>query len=71
MKSLPKELRPNPKIIYLVPKMKFNPGTLKYEPSLKKKISNKTLPKRTKLVIWSLGIVLFLIILFYLLIVLS
>ena len=69
-KKIPKELRPNPKIDYLVPKMRFNPGTLKYEPVLKNKISNKKLSRTTKLSVWILGIILFLIIIFLLILLL-
>jgi hypothetical protein len=56
--NLPKELVPDKKTKYLVPNMKFNLGTLKYEPEIPKTLSNEKLPKRTKISIWALGIIL-------------
>lgn len=61
--KLPKELRSNPNIKYLVPDMKFNLGTLKYEPFLPKEISDNKLPRKIKIKIWLLGIALVLILL--------
>ena len=62
--NLPKELVPDPNTEYLVPSMKFNYGTLKYEPVMPGKISNKKLAKSTKIKVWLLGIVLILILIF-------
>ena len=39
-------------IQYLQPKMKFNPGTLNYEPSLMNKRTNNKMQKIEKLKIW-------------------
>ena len=63
--NLPKELVPDPKITYITPSMKFNYGTLKYEPVFPKKLSNKKLEHSTKIKIWLLGFILVLIILSY------
>ena len=62
--NLPKELVPDPKITYITPSMKFNYGTLKYEPVFPKTLSNEKLPRSTKIKVWLLGTVLILIIIF-------
>lgn len=63
--NLPKELIPDPNIKYIVPSMKFNLGTLKYEPVIPKRLSKKKLAKRTKIRAWLLGIILIIILIFY------
>lgn len=63
--NVDKELIPDPNTKYLDPSMKFNLGTLKYEPVIPRKLSNQRLEKGTKLKAWLLGIILILILIFY------
>ena len=54
------EIREQKNITYLEPSMRFNPGTLSYEPNLKK--FNKTkLKRREKIKVWVLSAILILL----------